>query len=466
MPTSLTFRRPPASGAAPATAVAAHAPGPALAVALLGFFVITLDALVVNVALPVIGQELGGGMTGLQWVLDSYTLMFAALLLFGGTLSDRIGARQGFGAGLLVFVAASAACALAPSLGWLVAARFLQGAGAALMMPASLALIREAFPDPVRRARAIAVWSVGGAVASAAGPVLGGFLALSSWRSIFFINLPVGLLALFLLSRIPRSPGQAVPFDWTGQATAILGMGALTYGVIEGGAVGFDAPQVLLALGIATAALLAFLLSQSRGSQPMLPLDMFRSRPVAVSMSVGFAFTVAFYGMVFLLSLYLQQDRGLSALETGLVFLPMTALVAFSNLLSARIAARYGPKVPIAVGQALMAAGLLAIALAAAEAPTATLAVLMIPVGLGGSLSIPPMTAVLLDSVPARRAGAASGGLNTCRQLGGALAIAVFGTLIAHHGFPDGLRISLLAAVGLLILTTAASLTLRPSRRG
>ncbi|MBO1268630.1 MFS transporter [Arthrobacter cavernae] len=420
MPAFLTSRRPTAPAAAAASSPHVSSPGAALAVALLGFFVITLDALVVNVALPVIGQELGGGMTGLQWVLDSYTLMFAALLLFGGTLSDRIGARQGFAAGLLVFVAASAACALAPSLGWLVAARFLQGAGAALMMPASLALIREAFPDPARRARAIAVWSVGGAVASAAGPVLGGFLALSSWRSIFFINLPVGLVALFLLSRIPRSPRQTVPFDWTGQAAAVLGMGALTYGVIEGGAAGFDAPHVLASLGIATAALLAFLLSQARGSHAMLPLDMFRSRPVAVSMSVGFAFTVAFYGLVFLLSLYLQQNRGLSALETGLAFLPMTALVAFTNLLSARIAARYGPKVPIAVGQALMAAGLLAIALAAAEAPTPLLAVLMIPVGLGGSLSIPPMTALLLDSVPAQLAGATSGGLNTCRQLGGA----------------------------------------------
>lgn len=461
MSSSLTSSR----SAGPAKGQPVSSPVSALAVALLGFFVITLDAFVVNVALPVMGRELGGGMTGLQWVVDSYTLMFAALLLFGGTLADRIGSRQAFGAGLAVFVAASAACALAPELGVLVAARFVQGAGAAMMMPASLALIREAYPNPARRARAIAVWAMGGAVASAAGPVLGGFLTLFSWRFIFFINLPVGLAALFLLTRIPRSPRQAVPFDWTGQTAAILGMGALTYGVIEGGAEGFDAPHVLAALAIATAALVAFLVSQARGSHPMLPLDMFRSKPVAVSMSVGFAFTVGFYGMVFLLSLYLQQSRGLSALDTGLAFLPMTALVAFMNLLSARIAARFGPRVPIAAGQALMAAGLLTLtlALAAPEAPTALLAVLMIPVGFGGALFIPPMTALLLDSVPAQRAGAASGGLNTCRQLGGALAIAVFGTLVAHGGFLDGLRTSLLIAVGLLILTTLASLSLRPA---
>jgi DHA2 family methylenomycin A resistance protein-like MFS transporter len=202
-------------------------PGLALAVALLGFFVITLDALVVNVALPAIGRDLGGGMTGLLWVVDGYTLTFAALLLFAGTLSDRIGPRQAYGIGLATFVAASAACGLAPTLGVLVAARLAHGAGAAVMLPASLALIREAYLDPVQRARAIGVWAIGGAVASAAGPAVGGFVSLLSWRMIFFINLPVGVVALYLLTRIPRSPGQQVPFDWAGQVAAVVGMGTL-----------------------------------------------------------------------------------------------------------------------------------------------------------------------------------------------------------------------------------------------
>jgi DHA2 family methylenomycin A resistance protein-like MFS transporter len=184
-----------------------------LAVAALEFFVVTLDVLVVNVALPAIGNDLGGGMSGLQWVVDGYTLMFAALLLSAGALSDRIGARQAYGAGLAIFVAASAACGLASTMGVLVAARLAQGAGAAVMMPASLALIREAYHDTAKRARAIAIWSVGAGVASAAGPVVGGFLTLLSWRAIFFINLPVGAVALYLLLGVARSPRRPAPFD-------------------------------------------------------------------------------------------------------------------------------------------------------------------------------------------------------------------------------------------------------------
>src|SRR5436305_492053 len=269
-----------------------HGPGPALVVAVLGFFIVTLDALVVNVALPAIGHDLGGGITGLQWVVDGYTLMFAALLLSAGALSDRIGARQAFEIGLPTFVAASVACGLAPEMGILIAARLAQGAGAAVVLPASLALIREAYSNGRQRARALALWSLGGAVASSAGPVVGGFLTLLSWRMIFFINLPVGLVALYLLTRVRRSPRRPAPFDWVGQTTAIVGMGALTYGLIEGGAEGFGAPSVVAALVLAVVALVAFLLAEQRGAHPMVPLDLFRSRPVTVSVFVGFAFTI------------------------------------------------------------------------------------------------------------------------------------------------------------------------------
>ena len=248
--------------------------GAALAVAALGVFVVTLDALVVNVALPSFGHDLGGSITGLQWVIDGYTLMFAALLLSAGALADRIGARRAFGVGLVTFVAASAACGLAPGIGALVAARLVQGAGAAVMMPATLALIRETYHDGARRARAIALWSLGASAASAAGPVVGGFLTLLSWRAIFFINLPVGVVALVLFPRVARSPRRAAPFDWVGQATAVLGMGALTYGLIEGGADGFTAPQVVVALAVAVVALAAFLVAEARGTHLMLPLEL------------------------------------------------------------------------------------------------------------------------------------------------------------------------------------------------
>ncbi len=271
----------------------------------------------------------------------------------------------------------------------LVSAQLAQGAGAAIMLPASLALIREACTDAAMRARAIAVWAIGGAVASAAGPVKGGFLILLSWRMIVFINIPVGVVALLLLTRVPRSPRRAVPFDWAGQVAAVAGLGALIFGLIEGAADGFGSPEVVGSLAIAAAALTGFLILQSRGILPMVPLELFRSRPVAVSVSVGFAFMVGFYGLVFLLSLYLQEHRGLSPLETGLAFLPMTALTAFVNPVLARIAERFGPRVPIAAGQFLMAMGLMSVCLAVSGASVALLSMLTIPVGIGGMAPLP-----------------------------------------------------------------------------
>jgi DHA2 family methylenomycin A resistance protein-like MFS transporter len=442
-------------------------PHAALLVAVLGFFVVTLDALVVNVALPSIGSDLGGGITGLQWVVDGYTLMFAALLLSAGALSDRIGARRVLGIGLTMFIAASVACGFSPHIGLLVAARLAQGAGAALILAASLALIREGYANGRERARAIAIWSLGAAVASSAGPVVGGFLTLLSWRIIFFINLPIGVVALYLLMRVRRSSQRPAPLDWLGQMTAIVGMGALTYGLIEGGAMGFDSPSVLAALALAMLAVIAFFAFEARGAHPMLPLDLFRSRPVAVSVSVGFTFTIAFYGLVFLLSLYLQELRGLSPLATGLTFVPMTGLTAFVTLVVPRAAARFGPRMPIALGQLLIAAGLLTLILAVAlQAPVLLLALLTIPVGFGSALAIPTITALLVGSVPADRAGTASGVLNTCRQLGSALAVAVSGALVAHREtFAQGMQLSLLIAAVLLLVTTAASLKLKKGVR-
>jgi DHA2 family methylenomycin A resistance protein-like MFS transporter len=269
-------------------------------------------------------------------------------------------------------------------------------------------------------------------------------------------------VALYLLSRVLRSPRRAVPLDWIGQVTAILGMGALTYGLIEGGAAGFGAPRVLAALALAVAAIITFLLAQARGAHPMVPLELFRSRPVAVALAGGFTFTVGFYGLVFLFSLYLQELRGLSSLETGLAFVPMTGVTLFVTPLAPRVAARFGPRVPIAAGQLLMAVGLLSLSVAAAGAPVAVLCLLTLLVGIGSSLIVANITALLVGSVPAARAGTASGVFNTARQLGGALAIAVFGALVAHRAtFLDGLHVALLIAALLLIATAVASFQLR-----
>jgi MFS transporter, DHA2 family, methylenomycin A resistance protein len=449
-----------------APAPASHRDGaPALGAAVLTFFVITLDAVVVNVALPSVRRELGGGITGLQWVVDGYTLAVAALLLSAGALSDRIGARRAVAAGMLLFAAASAACALAPDLGVLVAARFAQGAAAAAMLPASMALLGQAYPDPVRRARAVAVWAMGGAVASSCGPVLGGLLTGLSWRLVFAVNLPVAGAALALLARTARSPHHEHPFDRFGQLTAVTAMGGLTYGAIEAGAAGLTAPRVLAAFTVAVVALAAFVVGQARGAHPMVPPDLFRSRAVPIAVVVGFAFVVGYYGLPFVESLLLQQVRGLPAVATGAVFVPMMLAGAVLTPFSARIAERLGARALVVGGLLAMTAGLAALALVPAATPVWALAVLMVPIGLGGPLVMPPLTAVLLDAVPGHRAGVAGGLFNTSRQVGGALAVAVFGGLVAGRGgFLAGARTSLLVAAAVAALAAGAALLL-PSPR-
>jgi EmrB/QacA subfamily drug resistance transporter len=437
---------------------------PALTAAVLGFFVITLDAVVVNVALPSIRRDLGGGITGLQWVVDGYTLMFAAFLLSAGAFTDRAGARRAFGTGLAIFALASAACGLAPTFAMLVIARFIQGTAAAVMMPSSMALIGQAYPDLVERARAVAVWAMGGAVASSSGPVLGGVLTLLTWRLIFFINLPVCAAALILLARTQRSPHRRVPFDWVGQVTAVLAMGGLTYGAIEAGAAGFAAPRVVTAFALAVVAFAAFLTTQVRRAHPMVPLELFRSHTLVVSVVIGFAFIVGYYGLPFVMSLYLQQLRGLSALSTGTAFLPMMLIGAMLTPFSARLTEKAGARALVTTGLVLMAAGLSALALSPARTPVWALASLMVPVGLAGPLVMPPVTAVLLNSVPSHRAGVASGVFNTSRQVGGALSIAVFGALLAQPaGFLHGLRTSLLIAAAVALAAAAAGLLLKPT---
>ena len=433
----------------------------ALGAALLGFFVITLDALIVSVALPSIGKDLGGGITGLQWVVDGYTLMLAALLLSAGSISDRIGAKRAFGLGMVVFLAASAACGLAPSLPFLVAARFVQGAGAAVMMPATLAMIREAFPDAHARTQALAVWAVGGSVGSAAGPLVGGALAAWDWRWIFFINVPVGALALTLLTRVTPSPRREVPFDLIGQVSAVVALSALTYALIEGGSMGLGSTKILTALAVAVVALVVFLADQVRSRAPMMPLDLFRSRPVVAGLAAGFALNFGFYGVTFLFSLYFQSFRGASALLTGLLFLPMTVQGAGVSFASAAATRTFGARPTMITGQLVMGAGLLALCLLPTTTPVWAVAVLLMPVSFGGTLAVPAMTGLMLASVPAERAGLASGVLNTFRQVGGALAVAVYGALVAGS-FASGMRVGLIA--GAVMLAAAAALGM--NRRG
>ncbi len=441
-------------------------PRATLAAALLGFFMITLDAVAVTVALPSMARDLSAGMTGLQWVVDGYTLMFAALLLSAGALSDRVGARRAFGAGLAVFLVASLACALAPSHGWLVAARFGQGAAAAMMMPSSMALIRQAYPDSTRRGRAIAMWAMGGAAAATSGPIIGGVLTMVSWRWIFLLNLPVGLVALILLARAAKSPQRQVPLDWAGQSSGVVAMAAITFGAIEAGAGGLDDPRVMAAFLLAGVAGVAFIVSQRRGEHAMVPPQLFENRNAVLAMAVGFAFMVGYFGLPFLMSLYLQQQRGLSPLATGLSFLPMMLMGVLLTPFSARAVERFGARALIITGMASMATGLLGLSAMPTDTPVVVLSLWMVMVGLAGPLVAPPITTVLLDCVPAALVGTASGVYNTSRQVGGALAVATFGALLNQStSFEAGFRQSLWLAAFVAVATAVACVWLQTPPR-
>lgn len=433
-----------------------------LMASLLGFFMLSLDSTAVNVALAGIQRTLGGTTAGLQWVIDAYTLMFAALLISAGAISDRIGAKRLFAIGLGAFLASSAACGLAPTLGFLIGGRAVQGSAAAVMLPASLALVRQAYGNPARRAKAIAVWAVGGTVAMAGGPVAGGALTSGlSWRAIFFINLPVGLVALGLVTRAPRSPLRAAPLDPAGQVTAVVALAALTFGVIEGGESGFGRPEVLGWLLLAAVAMAAFVVAEMRAAHPMVPLALFRSRAVSVCVGIGFAVNVAFYGVIFVLSLYFQRVLGQSAVIAGLEFLPMTALLPVANLTSARLGTRFGPALAIKAGLLVSVLGLIALLAASTSPDRVLLAAALVPAGTGLGFAVPSVIVVLLEAIPADQAGMAAGLLNSSRQVGGTLAVAVFGALIAHRtSFLPGMRASVLIAVVVLAVAAAAAVTL------
>jgi DHA2 family methylenomycin A resistance protein-like MFS transporter len=382
--------------------------------------------------------------------------------LFAGNLSDRIGAKTALGWGTGLFLLASAGCALAPSTGTLIAARFVQGAAAATMLPATMALIREAYPDSRRRARALGIWAVGGAVAGAVGPLLGGLLTTLDWRLVFGINLPVCAGMLVLLRYVPTSPRRPSPFDWAGQILALITLGALIFGLIHGGAVGFSDPSVIIVLCVAAAGLVGFLIMEARVQHPMMPLVLFQAQGLRIALSVGFAFMAGWFGTVFFVSLFLQQHLGLTPLQAGLVFLPAALFSMAGNILSGRLRNRFGPRAPAVAGLLSMVIGLVALLLTAPVGSPALTAALLILVGPGGSVAMPVMTGLVLDSVPPERAGTASAIFNTFRQVGGAVAVAVFGALLANSAtFVGGMQISFAIAATMLLATALISLRIR-----
>jgi DHA2 family methylenomycin A resistance protein-like MFS transporter len=430
----------------------------AVVVSLMGFFLISLDMMIVNVALTAIRAELGDGIHGQQWVVDGYTLTFAALLLLGGNITERWGAKRVFGAGVAVFTLTSLACAAAPALGPLIAARFVQGAAAAAMLPASMTLIREAYTEPGPRARALSIWAMGGAAAATIGPLLGGFLTTFDWRLVFWINLPVGAVIIGLLVALPESHRHRAPFDWAGQATATAGLAALTFALIEAGAAGWTAPEVLAGFGIAAAALTAFGIVQARIRHPLIPPGLLTSRAYRVGLAAGFTFAVAWFGTVFVLSLFLQQHLRLEPLVAGLAFLASSVLSVPSNIITGSLTARFGPRRPIVWGQVAMLAGLLGLAITAPLEEPWLVAVLIFPLGCGGAFTMPAVTSMIIEVAPPNRTGSATAIFNMVRQVGAAIAIALFGAALADDStFVGGVQLCLaIAATGIAATTVLA----------
>jgi MFS transporter, DHA2 family, methylenomycin A resistance protein len=437
-----------------------HARALVLFASCLGFAVVQLDVSVVNVAIKSIGAQLGGGVGGLQWVVSAYTVTFASLILTAGALGDRIGARRVFVAGFVVFTLASALCGLAPNLGVLIAARAVQGIGAAALVPCSLTLLNHTFSGEADRARAVGIWAAGASVALGGGPLIGGALIASlGWRAIFFINAPVGAIGvaatLRWASETTRSSARGI--DLRGQATAVLALAATAGATIEGGARGFTDPFVLGAYALAIISAAAFLRTESRARSAMLPLGLFRSRTFSAASIIGLLVNVVFYGLIFVLSLYFQSQRGYSPVETGLAFVPVTAAVMLANVLSGRIARARGPRMVLTAGALLMAASLVALLPVGNQTSYAGLAGQLVVLGFGLGLIVPVMTSALLGSVERERSGVASGTLNTARQSGSVLGVALFGSLSAG-GSISGLHTALAISAVLAALSGAAAL--------
>ena len=444
-----------------------------LAAVSVGLFMIMLDNTVVNVALPSIRRSLHLTLADLEWVVTGYALTFAAFMLTGGKLADLLGRRLIFMAGLVIFTGASLACGLAPNGGFLIGARVVQGLGGALMNPATLSIITATFP-PRQRGTAIGIWAGVSAMALAIGPLVGGILTEHvNWNWIFFINVPVGiagLLATPLLVDESRDTSLHQRPDVPGLATSGLGLVALTYAFIEANSYGWGSGRILGAFAVAAASLVAFVLLEMRQRGPMLDLTLFRNRTFSGANTAMLFVGLAMFGTFFYVSLYMQNVLHYSPVQAGASFLPMTCLIILIAPRAGKLSDRFGSRWLVGGGMTLLAVMLLYYSrLGAHESFWAILPGLLIGgVGMGSTMT--PVTAAAMSSVPVAKAGVGSAVLNSMRQVGGSLGIAVMGAIVASsagvgaartpeaflHGFHDALRVAaVLAFAGAIVATTA-----------
>jgi EmrB/QacA subfamily drug resistance transporter len=439
----------------------------------LGLFMVALDTLVVTTALPVLRVDLGASLPDLEWTVNAYNLSFACLLLTGAALGDRFGRRRMFAVGLLGFTAASAAAALSTSVGTLIAARAVQGAGAAIVMPLTLTLISAAFPVE-KRGAAIGLWGGIAGLAVAAGPVVGGAVIDGiNWHWIFWLNVPIGLaLVPLALSRLTESFGPRPQLDPVGLLLAGAGVLALTWGLVRANSVGWSAAEVVASLAAGVALLAVFAAWERRAPNAMLPLALFRSRGFSTANAVSFFMYAGLFGAVFLMAQFLQTALGYSPLQAGIRLLPWTATPMVIAPIAGGLADRYGNRPFMALGLTMQAIGLGSVAaIASPDVGYLQLGIALTIAGVGTSLCFPTVANAVMGSVPLEEAGVASGTNSSLRELGGVFGVAVLAAVFTRHGvyaspdaFVDGFRPAIYTGAGLSVAGIVAAL-LAPGRR-
>jgi EmrB/QacA subfamily drug resistance transporter len=446
-------------------------------------FMAVMTTSVVSVALPTIGRDLHASSASLEWIVDAYVIVFASLLVAGGVLSDRRGRKGMFMTGVTLFGFGSLIAGVAPSVGALLAGRVVQGLGPAVVTPTSLAIISATFDDPRERATAIGVWSSGSGLALAVGPAVGGLLVDAiGWRSVFLLNVPLAAaviaLGLRFIPVIPRS--RAVRrFDSVGALLTTAGVGVLTFGLIEGPSRGWGSSLILGAFVVAMCALVAFVVWERRHEAPLIDVSLFSRAPFTVANVAGLAVFFAFIGAIVYLSAYFQQVQGRSALGAGLAVLPVGIGFFVGAQLSGRLVGRLGPRLPMVLGLGLCGAAMVALVRLRAGSSIGAVWWILAGVGLGGGLSLTPMTAVAMAAVRAERAGMASAIHNSMRQVGQALGVAVLGSLVyagvsggaagggrlggtSATAFVDGLHHAVLVSGACLLVAAVLAVALIP----
>ena len=399
----------------------------------MSIFLVSLDNTIVNVALPTIHRDLGASLSQLQWTIDAYTVVLATLLILSGSIADRIGRKRVFVIGLGLFSAGSLLCSAAPSPGWLIAFRALQGVGGSMLNPVAMSIIRNVFTDSRERAQAIGVWGGVVGISMALGPVVGGALTdAAGWRSIFWVNVPIGVLAIVLVARLVPESRAARPrrLDPLGQVLAMVFLATLTYAIIEGGDAGWSSTQVQASAIVAVAAVIGFVARERRAPEPLVDLRFFRSVPFTGATLTAITTFTALGGFLLVTNLYLQGDRGLSPVHGGLYTLPMAALAFVSAPLSGRIVGRYGARVPLVVGGLGLAGGSLILTQLTPTTATADLLLAYSVFGLGFGMVNPPITNTAVSGMPADQAGVAAAVASTSRLVGISLGVAIIGSIV------------------------------------